>query len=443
MTRLKFSLMDELHRQLLLSPPDVRRKHADRLEQLLLSLEPDRTYPYEFIFFRATGFRSTTETAQVFPGRELMADLHVMLESVSASAPREAAGVGEQVHTVEEVAAMLGVTVRTVHRWRRRGLVAMRYVFPDGQERVGVRESAIERFRQIHGDRLEKSRSFSRISRPEERRILELASGYRRAGMSLTEAAGRVGQDVGRSRESIRLLLQRHGRDHPDDELLAAGRGRIESDARARIYAEYRRDVPVEELCRRFQRSRSSIYRIINQEGAKEVLRQSAECFFEEDFEAADFEQRELGAHWRVLMARLEGDAGPHALGVTLPPDEEGLLFRTYNYTKYLLAEGQARLNPKRYVSGPLVRHLGDLSDRAERIEKVLLRVHLPLVERVANQHTGQGVALDELRAEGRTALRDAVRSFDYRGGRRFRPHLTLDLQKRFARLLSEAGTGG
>jgi len=46
-----------LERQLLLSPEHARRRHADRVEALLSSLDADKEYALEFLHYRVTGFR--------------------------------------------------------------------------------------------------------------------------------------------------------------------------------------------------------------------------------------------------------------------------------------------------------------------------------------------------------------------------------------------------
>ncbi len=432
----------ELYHELRLSPPEVRQKHADRLEELLLSLDPERPYPYEFIYFRMTGFRTDTEGGQVLRGETLLADLHLLLERLSEAAPTPVESVPERVYTVGEVAGRFNVTVRTVYRWRREGLVARKYVFPDGRTRVGIHQSAVERFKELHGERVERSRQFSRIDEEEQQLILKKVARYRREkDLSLTEAAERTAQQVGRSRESIRQLLQRHGEDHPESGLLAPGPGRIDEDTRVRIFKEYRQGADAGELANRYDRARSSIYRIINQQRGRELLEIPTEHICEEAFSEPEFEQEELGSHWRVLAERLEAGQPWQAGGPPLNRQEEQLLFRVYNYTRHLLARGQGELNPRRYVSGRLVDRLEKLAERASRVRQALFNAYLPLVERVARQHEGSAMDREQLQDVGRRTLGAAIDSYDYRGAGRFGPYLKLDLQKRFARV--SAGSNG
>ncbi|MFO7958591.1 MAG: hypothetical protein R6X33_15990 [Candidatus Brocadiia bacterium] len=427
----------ELLRELLMSPPEVRRKHADRLESLLLELDPEPAYPFEFLYFRITGFRPEEQSQQAFQGEEVLPDLHLVLESLSEAVPQSTEDVEDEVLTVAEVARVHNVSTRTVHRWRRRGLVARKYVFPDGRVRVGIRRAALERFAQLRGEQLEQSRSFSRMDEEEEERIIDRVEQFRREGdLSLTEAAGRVAEQVGRSQESVRLLLKRYSEKNPDRELLRAQPGTIERADRRRIYRAFRQGTPADALARQYDRSRSSIYRIINQERARNLLKSQWEFVASEDFRRPDFEEKVLGDQWENLLAQLEAQEGAGGTGQPRNAEEETAVFRAYNYTKYLLAEGQKRLNPRRYVSGRLVSRLEELQRRAERIRRALAHAYQPAAEQVARQHAGEGVPLEDLLSEAREGLDEALNTFDYRGRARFPSFLKLQLQKRFARLL-------
>lgn len=427
----------ELQRELLMSPPEVRRKHADRLENLLMELDPDRTYPFEFLYFRVTGFRPGELSQQAFEGEEVLPDLHLLLESLSEAVPQSTEDVEDEVLTVAEVARMHNVSTRTVHRWRRRGLVARKYAFPDGRFRVGIRRAALERFEDLRGEQLERSRTFSRMDEEEEQNIVQQVERYRRdEDLSLTEAAGRVAEQVGRSQESVRLLLKRYSEENPDRELLRAQPGTIERADRRRIHRAFRQGTPAEELAEEYGRSRSSIYRIINQERARDLLKPRWEYVAGEDFGRTDFEEEVLGNEWESLMARLEAQSGTQDPGGPQNAEEEAAVFRAFNYTRYLLARGQKRLNPRRYVSGRLVSRLEELQRYAERIRRVLVHAYQPAAEQVARQHAGEGVPLEDLLSEAREGLNEALCAFDYRGRARFPSFLKLQLQKRFARLL-------
>ncbi len=431
--------IEDLHAQLLLSPPEVRRRQADRLEELLLELEPERTYPYEFLYFRVTGFRPAEDARQTFRGDEVRRDLHVALECLSESAPTDAAEEEEPLYTIQDVAEMYSVSVRTVHRWRRRGLVARKYRFPDGRTRVGIRKNALDRFEDLYADRLERSRHFSRMSPEERARAIALVTELRREeDLSTTRAAARVAEELGRAPESVRRLVRRRGVDTGE----AQPSERLGRAARRELLEEYRRGVPADQLADRYDRSRSSVYRIINQERARELLQMELSAFTEEDFEQEDVEEDIFDEAWEEAMGRARAGRAPDRTGPPLSAEQERALFRGYNYAKHRIRGGQEELNPRRYVSGRLLDRLEDFADRAASIHGAIERAYQPVVERVSRQHAGPEQPLAPLVAEGHERLEEAIENFDYRGRGRFRGYLKLEMQKALARLLSGEGAG-
>ncbi len=427
MADFKLKRIAELHRQLMLSPPRVRRRHADRLERLLLELEPDRTYPYEFVHFRVTGFRPSESYLDTFRGEELRPDLHRSLELVSQSVPQPVEELDERVYTIPELADRFDVSRRTIHRWRRRGLVARHYIFPDGVNRVGVRAEVLERFVIENEGDLHFGGGYSRLTDEEERRALARVKEYREAEeLSTTAAAAKVAEELGRSQETVRLVLKRHGE---------AGRqhgGRLSESERRQIYTAYREGEPVDELCSRYDRSRASIYRVVNQERARDLLAEPLNCYAEEDFCSEEARERILGEDWRRLWRRLEGSPDGEA---ALSAQEEDALFRAYNYLKWQALRLRQRVDPSRYVSSRRLEEIDELMARTAEVAAAICRHYRPVVERIVRQHSAAGGSFDRLMARALGLLPELVESHDYRRAARFEQHLSLALQKAFARL--------
>ena len=121
MSEFAFETIEELHRQLARGPIRVRRQQVRRLEALVEGLEPDRLYPYDFLFYRITRYRPREDVRESYPGARLLPDLLAMLRGLSAGAPVDVSDAGERVYSLAEVAESCNVSVRTVRRWRRRG----------------------------------------------------------------------------------------------------------------------------------------------------------------------------------------------------------------------------------------------------------------------------------------------------------------------------------
>ena len=446
MAALELDSLRELYRQLALSPAEVRRGHVNRLEDLLLELEPDREYPYEYLFFRMTGFRPGADYRDTFHGREVLPELVLVLEKLSRGAARHVAEIGETVYTTDEAAEACGVSPRTIHRWRRRGLICRRYVFPDGRTRMGIRHAALDRFIEQNRKLAARSKRFARLSGAEEEEILRLARRLAlEEGLSLSAAAARISEKIGGYAETVRLILKRHAREHPGDAPFVAPRPPHEPATRRRIYQQYRQGTPVEELCRRHSRSRQTIYRLINAQRAAEFLDRPADCVQEDDFDEPGAEEAILDDAFGAMMDSLEG-----AGGMSAPPsgrwwesrlseDAEHALFQAYNFTRYQLAARLRELQPRRYVPSRLLGTVEALIARADRIKAGILRAHLPLAEHVAWQHAGDQAPSSALVEQGRAWLGELVDSFDHRRGSRFPNYATLELLKRFARTVPPA----
>ena len=173
-----------LARQMGFAPAATRAAQVGRAEQLLLEIEPQRGYPGEFVVFRITGYAGkatpsgkrggrrakaalTAEvdvpdatatgtdspgvpeagpafTGELFTGLALQHDLGLLVETVSDTLSLAAADQPEPVLSIDDVADRFGVTSKTIQRWRRKGLAARRFVFPDGKRRVGFRLACVE-----------------------------------------------------------------------------------------------------------------------------------------------------------------------------------------------------------------------------------------------------------------------------------------------------------
>ena len=126
--------------QVRFAPREKKVEQVDRAEKLLTELEPQRTYPYEYLCYpdhrfparsRSRISRSRAKTPATICG------CSSRILSDAADVPAEAAG--EQVLTVEELSKLFNVSTKTISRWRQQGLVSRRFVF-DGRKRVGFLE---------------------------------------------------------------------------------------------------------------------------------------------------------------------------------------------------------------------------------------------------------------------------------------------------------------
>ena len=427
--------LEELCRALLRRSTEVRQRSAERLEDLLCSFDPAVRYPYEYLYFRITGFRRSDDARASFDGAEVQEDLLLLLRRLAESAPAPVEDVGEPVHPEEDLAPRLGVSRRTLRRWRRRGLVAMARRFPDGRTRMAVRQGVLDAFLEANEDLVQRSGRFRKLTAQEASQAVTLARRLVRAeGLGLTASAQRIALEMGRAPETIRLALKRHDRENPGAAVFAPVRGRLTGELRRRIWSDYRAGVRVGELCSRYGRSRPSIYRVINRERALELLATPLSCHAEDAFAAPDADRSLLGGELHDLLDALDAGTAP----IPLPRHREQVLFRALNYAKYRALELREDVDPVAYVRSEVLNQADQALAAAERVRECLIGLHGSLAERVARQHSEAPGDLARLTPRAYAELGRLVDDFDYRGTARFGAYANLELMKRLGRLLAD-----
>ncbi|HOX38872.1 MAG TPA: sigma-70 family RNA polymerase sigma factor [Candidatus Brocadiia bacterium] len=444
--------LSDLRNQLLYSPDSVREAQMERLEGLIDELDPQQLYPYDYVCFRITNFRPSGNVQATFSGRNLKIDLANLLTELSESYPVPAPENGERILTIEDIGKTYNVSIRTIFRWRKRGLVSRKYVFKGGRIRNGVRESALKCFVDENREKVEKSAKFTKMTPYERKKVIELArklSAEEKLGLS--NMAERIAKEMGRARETIRYTIKAHIEEHPEEELFREVPSVLSDERKRAVYDAYQSGTPVPEICKKFHRKRAAIYRIVNQARAEQILRDEFDYIYSEEFAdknayekileqpKGDGQLRKKGRPRKVgdlseLPVYLQNLYGIPLLG----RDEEPKLFRTYNYLKYRICQLRAGLDPQKYVQSQLLNEIDSLKERTLALRNRIIQSNLRLVVSVAKRHATKGVNLFDLISEGNMCLMRAVERFDYTKGNRFSTYATWALMKSFARKVPE-----
>src|SRR4029079_4162781 len=183
----------------------------------------------------------------------------------------------------------------TISRWRSQGLVSRRFLF-DGRKRVGFLKSSVEQFVARNEEKVRRGASFSQLSAEEKDEIIERARRLARAGACPADITKRIARKMGRSVETIRYTLKQFDQDHPDLALFPNSTGPLTDDSKKKIYQQYRRGVPVETLAKRNCRTKTSIYRVINEMRAHRVLELPLDYIGNPDFAKPGIEKVVLAA---------------------------------------------------------------------------------------------------------------------------------------------------
>jgi RNA polymerase primary sigma factor len=344
--RFKIAAIEDLLRQLEYAPPETRRRQMEAAERLIVDVDPLRNYPIDFIVFRITGYRSDRSDEPVtLVGQALVPDLVNFVQTLSEDLSLRADELGGPALPIEEVAARLNVSQKTIQRYRKQGLVCKYLVFPDGVKRLACTVDALERFGTQHGAQLQKAAKFSRINGVVEADIINQARLLHESeNLSLHEAAQRIAKQVGRSHETIRMLLRRH--DRTAAQPIFTQRGPLTDREIILIYRAWQRGVESSRLTHRFGKSKATIHRAVNRR-RRDLLRAVQVSFVQlPTFDLPDAEAVILSAPAVVkdLLVPELNDAmmiiDQARQPLTIAPDVEDALIAAYNFLKRRAAEG-------------------------------------------------------------------------------------------------------
>jgi RNA polymerase primary sigma factor len=445
MRRIQNQNLAQLLMQLRFTPPRKRQSQLDSAEKLLASIEPDREYPFEFVWYHITGFRPKELADQpAVKGSELAQDLRIFISKLSSQVAQTTAEQGQKVYTTDQLAAEFGVSTKTIHRWRRRGLMSRKFVFDDGRKRIGFARSAVVRFLQANPALAARAKSFSRLTNKDRQAIIKQAAALvEKSSLSRYRIIERLSSDTSRSHETVRYTLLNYDKAHPDKPLFARRSGVISSVQASEIYRLFKQGCGVRELMDRFARSKSSIYRLINTKRTRDILARRIEFVASDEFLAEDAAERVLaeplaGSGRAQPALQLSGGSLTRYLQVLkdtplLNRQREAELFRRYNYLKYLACMTRAGIRPNR-VSSASLQKIEDCLAEAEDIKKTIIEANLRLVVGIAGKHGASRANLLDLVSEGNFSLVRAVEKFDYTRGFRFATYASWVIAKDFAR---------
>ncbi|HEX8340674.1 MAG TPA: hypothetical protein VF624_07165, partial [Tepidisphaeraceae bacterium] len=175
MARYRLDTIASLANQMPFAPAHVRERQLVAAEELALALEPAKAYPPAYVVFRVTGFKPKMPAGAMLTGLALQHDLGLLVEEVSAGLNQHTVDRSEPVLSIDDVVAGFHVTSKTVQRWRRKGLVARRLIFPDGKKRVGFRLAVVEKFFATRHDQVRHAANAATIADGEHEAILRNA----------------------------------------------------------------------------------------------------------------------------------------------------------------------------------------------------------------------------------------------------------------------------
>ena len=451
MRQIKNQNLAQLLAQLRFASQKQRLKQLDAAEKLLTIIDTDMEYPFDFVCFRITGFQpKDLPQQQPIKGDHLADDLHIFISRLSAGLAQPVAEQNEKVYNIEELAATFGVSTKTIHRWRRRGLCARKFIFEDGKQYLGFAQSALDRFIEAHPNLVARAKIFVRMTNSQKQEIIKQATALAtETKLSRLQIINRIADTTGRAHETIRLTLLNNEKDYPEKPIFKKPSGVIDSTQAAELYKLFKQGTDIRELMKRFNRNRSSIYRLINQRRARAILVKKIDFIPSNEFLKENAGEKILAEPIKVQKpTSAESFETFQLLGEHLLPEylktlkdtpvlnreRERRLFRRYNYLKYLAVTTRTGMKPT-LVSSERLKQIEDYLAEAETIRKTIIGANLRLVVSIASRHVTSGASFLELVSRGNFALIKAVEEFDYTTGLRFSKRASLNIAKEYAKV--------
>ncbi len=442
MGKYRLDSIARLARQLRFAPIVRRLQQLHAAEDLLLQLKPDQTYSVGAITVAITSYEPKPTDTAMLTGIALQHDLGMLTEEVSESLQLDVKAVTEPVLMIEDVVQRMGVTSKTVQRWRRRGLPAGRYTFADGKRRVGFRLSHVRRFAQ--GAPAEDRPPVAAALRHQHdvewllTRAAELAGrGYWRM-----LAAERLATTTGIAAPALDLLLTNHGAQiqfaaEPNTQQRRSALDLV--DAGGSLAA-----IATQTALPKFALYRAALDRKLNLAIRKKIQFIDDSMYHQGDAEQAIEQiiaQEPVGIAAATELDRIPRELPPYLRDLyripMLSAARERGLFLKYQYLRFRAFQAQQALDPQTSSNRDL-RRLKAFHAQARKVRGQVVEANLRLVVSVARKHVRNALQLMELVSEGNLILIRAAASFDVHRGTRFSTYAVYALMRGFARFVPE-----
>ncbi len=418
---------------------------ADRAEALLSDLGSGRNYAVGYIIRKLTGPLVVDCPAEgSASSSDISHDLVMLIEDTTDAAAVPVELLGRRVLTIEELSKLFRVSTKTISRWRQQGLVARKFVF-DGRKRIGFLKSSIDRFVAGNRERVQRGGRFRQMTTHEREEIVAGARRLCKNGFGMNDIANRLAETMDRSPGTIRTTIKSFDREHPHQAIFPDASGPLSTDLRNRIYQLYRDGVSVDELSEKYDRTKTTIYRIVAKMRYDRIMELPLDFVANAGFSKIRKDEQIIGpmpeAAGGGRKARVPKDLPSYLASLyevpLLSKEQEQHLFRKFNYLKYRAGRLREQLNEER-PQMRLMDEIEEFYDAAIETKNTLVRANLRLVVSIAKKRVGPQDNFFELVSDGNISLIRAVEKFDFSRGFKFSTYASWAIMKNFARSIPD-----
>jgi len=441
------SIRDLRDQQVRFAPRDKKIEQVDCAEKLLRDIQLDRDYNFEFVCFRITGFRPEKSAIVKIKGENLRHDLHCFIEDLSDSANVSAEEFGQPVHTVDDLSKMFNVSTKTISRWRQQGLVSRKFIFNGGRRRVGFLHTSVDQFIKRNRQKVKRGARFSQLRKIDKDEIIERARRLAKAGGCPADITRRIAKHMDRSVETIRYTIKQFDSDNPTIAVFPDQSGPLNLEMKERVYADFSAGKSANSIAKRYGRTKTTIYRVINEVRANLIMELPLDFMDNVEFHRRAAGKRIVDSEMPVPETKTRRTKPPAGLPrylaslyevALLTREQEQYLFRKYNFLKFRASRLRANLEPSNAKSSEMDA-IEQLYDDAVKIKNRIVQANLRLVVSIAKRHVAASEDFFQLVSDGNMSLIRAVEKFDYSRGNKFSTYSSWAIMKNFARTIPGA----
>ena len=440
------SIRELRDQQVRYAPREKKIEQIDCAEKLLQDLQTDRNYNYEYVCFRITGFRAEQSPIIRIKGADLIHDLYCFIEDMSESANIRAVETGQPVHTVEQLSKMFNVSSKTISRWRQQGLVSRKFIFDGGRKRVGFLHSSVDQFVKNNRDKVKRGERFSQLTKREKDDIIERARRLAKAGGCPAEVTRRIAKTMTRSVETIRYTIKQFDQQYPDIAVFPDQTGPLNLEMKERIYSDFLSGKSAESIGKRYCRTKTTIYRVINEVRANMIMELPLDFMDNQEFHRKSAYKKIVESAMPVPEKATRKTKPPAGLprylaslyeNALLTREQEQYLFRKFNFLKCRASQLREKLDPMKSRASEMD-EIERLYDEAVMVKNRIVRSNLRLVVSIAKRHVNSSDDFFQLVSDGNMSLIRAVEKFDYSRGNKFSTYASWAIMKNFARTIPD-----
>ena len=276
-----------------------------------------------------------------------------------------------------------------------------------------------------------------------QKRRKALGGDFQVTHESISDISTRLAKRSVGSVETNRHASKQFEQKRPDLAIHRQTNGKLSEEDICAIYQQYRNGVPVETLAQRHRRTKTSIHRVIDEMRVRRIVELPLDFIPNPQFSRADADNTILTemptGDVQAKKTRLPSGLPPYLASLyevsLLTREQEGHLFRKFNYLKYKASMLRSQLDPA-HAKQSVMDQIERLYEAAVAVKNQIVQANLRLVVSIAKRYVGPNGDLWELVSDGNMSLIRAVEKFDFARGNKISTYASWAIMRNFARTI-------